>query len=55
MAEGGFVIKFDGKSQERCYACSFDYDEWSYEINEGKAMSLPRNIRKIEIVVEGDE
>lgn len=24
MAEGGFLIKFDGKGAERCYAVSFD-------------------------------
>jgi len=27
MADGGFLIKFDGKKMERCYAAAFDYDE----------------------------
>jgi hypothetical protein len=28
MAKGGWIVKFDNKEVERCYAVSFDYDEW---------------------------
>ena len=28
MADGGFLVKFDGKEVERCFAVSFDYDDW---------------------------
>ena len=28
MADGGFLVKFDGKEVERCYAAAFDYDDW---------------------------
>lgn len=34
MAEGGFLVKFDGKEIIRCYAVGFDYDDWKYIINE---------------------
>jgi hypothetical protein len=33
MAEGGFLVKFDGKEVARCFAVAFDYDEWQYAIN----------------------
>jgi hypothetical protein len=36
MAEGGFLIKFDGKEVARCYAVAFDYDEWQYMITRFK-------------------
>ena len=34
MAEGGFLVKFDGKEIGRCYAVAFDYDERQYTIND---------------------
>lgn len=70
MADGGFVIKFDGRSghfpemsdhpaplaqgieAERCFSCSFDYDEREYMVNETDPKPLPEGVRKIEIVVE---
>ena len=51
MAEGGFVVKFDGKEAVRCYAVAFDYDEWQYTINEKEKRELPR-VKKISIEVE---
>lgn len=51
MAEGGFLIKFDGKEVERCYAVAFDYDEWSYTINEKDKKNLPQ-VKSITIEVE---
>jgi hypothetical protein len=52
MPDSGFLIKFNGKAKHRCYACKFDYDEFSYEINEGKKKSIPRGTKKIEIKIE---
>jgi len=51
MAEGGFLVKFDGKEVARCYAVAFDYDEWQYTINETEKKELPR-VKKISIEVE---
>ncbi len=51
MANGGFVIKFDGKEVARCYAVAFDYDEWQYTVNNTKKHKLPR-VKKISIEVE---
>ncbi len=52
MAEGGFLVKFDEKTAQRCYAVEFDYDEWSYAINNGEKKELLKGIRKISIEIE---
>ena len=52
MAEGGFVIKFDGKKAKRCYAVSFDYDEWQYTINNKTPRKLPPKLKIITIKAE---
>lgn len=52
MATGGFLIKFDGKKPQRGYAVAFDYDEWSYAINNQKKKAMPKGIRKITIEIE---
>ncbi len=52
MAEGGFLVKFDGKEVARCYAVAFDYDERQYTVNEKEKKDLPR-VRNISIEVEG--
>jgi hypothetical protein len=51
MAEGGFLVKFDGKEVARCFAVAFDYDEWQYVINETEKKELPR-VKTITIDVE---
>jgi len=51
MAEGGFLIKFDGKEAGRCYAVAFDYDEWSYIINGKEKKKIPA-VKSITIEVE---
>jgi len=51
MAEGGFLVKFDGKEMARCFAIAFDYDERQYTINETEKKELPR-VKKITIEVE---
>ncbi len=52
MAEGGFLVKFDGKAVERCFAVSFVYDDWQYMINEKEKRELPVGIKNITIEIE---
>ena len=52
MADGGFLVKFDGKEVSRCYAVAFDYDERQYIINGTQKKELPSPIKKITIEVE---
>ena len=52
MAEGGFLVKFDGKEVARCYAAAFDYDEWQYTINNTETKPLPGGVGIINITVE---
>lgn len=51
MADGGFVVRFDGKEVARCFAVAFDYDEWKYTINEKEKKELPL-VKKISIEIE---
>ena len=51
MADGGFLIKFDGREVTRCYAFAVDYDERQYTINDTKTKTLPL-VKKITIEVE---
>ncbi len=52
MAEGGFVVKFDEKEPRRCYAVAFDYDEWSYAVNNEEKKEIPKGTKKITIEIE---
>lgn len=52
MADGGFIIRFDGKEADRCCAVSFDYDAWEYTTNSGEAKSLPDGVRRIIVDIE---
>ena len=54
MAEGGFLIKFDGKKvkSQRGYAVAFDYDEWSYAVNNEPKKKIPKGTEKITIEIE---
>jgi len=52
MAEGGFVVKFDGKEVARCFAVAFDYDDRQYIINGTDKKELPAGVEKITIEVE---
>jgi hypothetical protein len=54
MAEGGFLVKFDGKEILRCYAVAFDYDEWQYTVNNMEKKKLPQGIRTITVEVENE-
>ena len=53
MADGGFLVKFDGKEVERCFAVAFDYDDWQYVINGTEKKELPAVVKKISIEIEG--
>ena len=53
MADGGFLVKFDGKEAFRCYAVAFDYDQWQVSINNGlKKKEFPPCLKKITIELE---
>jgi len=52
MAEGGFLVKFDGKEVERCYVVAFDYDLREYTVNGKEKKELPVGVKSITVVVE---
>jgi hypothetical protein len=52
MADGGFLVKFDGKEAFRCYAVAFDYEEWQYIINGTDKKKLPVGIKSITVEIE---
>lgn len=54
MSKGGWVVKFDNKEVERCYAVSFDYDEWYYIVNNQEKRSLPDKLSSIKIEIGED-
>jgi len=54
MADGGLLIKFDGKEVARCYAVAFDYDDRQYVINGTEKKELPVGVKKVSIEVEGE-
>jgi len=54
MADGGFLVKLDGKEAFRCYAVEFNYDEWQCIVNNGqKKKKLPSGLKNITIKLEG--
>ena len=52
MADGGFVVKINGKELCRCYAIAFDYDEWKYTVNNTAVKPLPEDTERISVEVE---
>jgi len=52
MAEGGFLIKFDGKEVTRCFAVAFDYDLREYTTNNTETKPLPEDVGTITVIVE---
>lgn len=52
MAEGGFLIKINGKELGRCHAVAFDYDEWKYTVNNKETKELPEDVGSMSIEVE---
>ena len=52
MADGGFVVKINGKELCRCYSIAFDHDEWQYTVNGKETKPLPENTESISIEIE---
>lgn len=52
MADGGFLVKFDGKEVVRCFAVAFDYDLREYTVNEKETKPLPADVETITVIVE---
>ncbi len=52
MAEGGFLVKFDGKEIARCFAVAFDYDLREYTINGTETKALPEDVETITVIPE---
>jgi len=54
MSDGGFVVKFEGAKvkPQTCYAVKFDYDEWSYTINNNTTQKMPSGTKRIIIETE---
>ena len=52
MADGGFLVKFDGKEIKHCYKVSFDYDDGTYTTNFDRPQPLPDNIKLITVEIE---
>ena len=52
MADGGFLIKFDGKKAARCYKIAFSYDDWTYTTNFDEPKPLPNKLKEVSIEIE---
>ncbi len=52
MAEGGFLVKFDGKEVAHCFAVAFDYDLREYTINGTEIKPLPEDVETITVKVK---
>ena len=52
MADGGFLVKLDGKKAFRCYAVAFDYDEWQFTVNGQEKHEFPKGVKKITVELE---
>ena len=52
MADGGFVVKINGKELHRCYAIAFDYDERQYTVNDKETLPLPEGTESISIEID---
>ena len=52
MADGGFLVKFNGKEVTRCFSVSFDYDDWQYIINDTEKHDFPKGLKTITVEFE---
>lgn len=52
MADGGFLIKFNGKKEVRCYKVAFSYDDWTYTTNFDNPKPLPDELKEISVELE---
>lgn len=55
MSKGGWIVKFNNVEVVRCYAISFDYDNWEYTVNNKETKKFPATgISSIKIEISGD-
>ena len=54
MADGGFLVKFNGKEFCRCFSIAFDYDEWQFMVNGTDVHPLPITTKSISVEVESE-
>jgi hypothetical protein len=55
MKMADWIEKFNNKEVERCYAISFDYDNWEYRVNNEKPKKFPASgISSIKIEIGED-
>ncbi len=52
MANGGILVKYDGKFKNRCYFVSFDYDAAEVKFNDDPPENLPRTLKVASIIME---
>ena len=55
MSDGGFLLKFNGKNEERCHTVKLDYDNWQITVNNIKTQKLLGDLKEVTIVVEHPE
>jgi hypothetical protein len=51
MAEGGFLMKFDGKEAKRGYAVPFDCDAWNFTLKKDDPRPIPKGVKEITVLV----
>jgi hypothetical protein len=49
MADGGFILKFNGKEVARGLKLSFDHDNWQWCIDDYDWQPFPKGIKQITI------
>ena len=49
MADGGFILKFNGKEVARGLKLSFDHDNWEWSIDDYDPSPFPNNLKAINI------
>ena len=52
MPEGGFLVKFDGKEAFRCHTVKFEFDAFSYQVNNEEPKPFPEFKGHIEVILE---
>ena len=49
MADGGFILKFNGKEAARGLKLFFDHDNWEWSIDDYDPQAFPKGIKQITI------
>jgi len=55
MAQGGFVVRIDGKEVGACYAVALDYDKGFYRLNNDEPRGIPDGATNITIEIIREE